>query len=379
MKYRVIAVDDQPDNLLVLEHYLGSDYALTTFRQGQALIDYFETGGQADLILLDIVMPMPDGYSLCRWLKSTPLTRDVPVVFLTSLDSHTDEAHALSLGAEDFIHKPFSPPVVLARVRNHLLLSQTRQALQKQNQTLEILVAERTRKIKEQSDELAERSAQLIAAQSATISAFCSLVEARDNETGNHIRRTQHYMLALCEALRDHPSFAAELTAPNIQLLFKSAPLHDIGKVAIPDDILLKPGKLNAGEWAIMQRHAELGAAAIAAAQGEVGNKNTSFLEYARQIALSHHERWNGTGYPRRLAGDAIPLAGRLMAIADVYDALISRRVYKPAFTHDAAIAIMREESGRHFDPEILSCMLSIAGRFDEIAQRFSDFSGNES
>jgi putative two-component system response regulator len=374
VKYRVIAVDDQPDNLLVLEHYLGNDYALTTFRQGQALIDYFEAGGQADLILLDIVMPMPDGYSLCRWLKSTPLTRDVPVVFLTSLDSHTDEAFALSLGAEDFIHKPLSPPVVLARVRNHLLLSQTRQALQKQNQTLEILVAERTRKIKEQSDELAERSEQLIAAQSATISAFCSLVEARDNETGNHIRRTQHYLLALCEALRDHPSFSAELTAPNIQLLFKSAPLHDIGKVAIPDDILLKPGKLTADEWAIMQRHAELGAAAIAAAQGEVGNKNTSFLEYARQIALSHHERWDGSGYPRQLAGEAIPLAGRLMAIADVYDALISRRVYKPALTHDAAIAIMREESGRHFDPEILNCMLAIATRFDEIAQRFADY-----
>lgn len=373
MKYRVIAVDDQPDNLLVLEHYLGNDYALTTFRQGQALIDYFEAGGQADLILLDIVMPMPDGYSLCRWLKSAPLTRDVPVVFLTSLDSHTDEAFALSLGAEDFIHKPLSPPVVLARVRNHLLLSQTRQALQKQNQTLEILVAERTRKIKEQSDELAERSAQLIAAQSATISAFCSLVEARDNETGNHIRRTQHYMLALCEELRDHPSFAAELTAPNIQLLFKSAPLHDIGKVAIPDSILLKPGKLTADEWVIMQRHAELGAAAIAAAQGEVGNKNTSFLEYARQIAHSHHERWDGTGYPQRLAGEAIPLAGRLMAIADVYDALISRRVYKAAFTHDAAIAIMREESGRHFDPEVLKGMLAIATRFDEIAQRFSD------
>ena len=146
MKFRVIAVDDQPDNLLVLEHYLGNDYALTTFRRGQELIDYFAAGGQADLILLDIVMPMPDGYSLCRWLKAAPLTRDVPVVFLTSLESHTDEAFALSLGAEDFIHKPLSPPVVLARVRNHLLLSQTRQALQKQNQTLEILVAERTRK-----------------------------------------------------------------------------------------------------------------------------------------------------------------------------------------------------------------------------------------
>jgi putative two-component system response regulator len=143
--------------------------------------------------------------------------------------------------------------------------------------------------------------------------------------------------------------------------------------VAIPDDILLKPGRLTGAEWTIMQRHAELGAAAIATAQGEVGNKNTSFLEYARQIAYSHHERWDGTGYPRRLAGQAIPLAGRLMAIADVYDALISRRVYKSALPHDAAIAIMREESGRHFDPEILQVMLSIAGRFDEIARRFSD------
>ena len=373
MKFRIIAVDDQPDNLLVLEHYLGSDYDLTTFRRGQEMVDYFESGGMADLILLDIVMPMPDGYTLCRWLKAAPLTRDVPVVFLTSLESHTDEAFALSLGAEDFIHKPFSPPVVLARVHSHLLLSQARQALQKQNQTLEILVAERTRKIQEQSDELAARSEQLIAAQSATISAFCSLVEARDNETGNHIRRTQHYLLALCEQLCEHPSFAAELTAANIQLLFKSAPLHDIGKVAIPDRILLKQGKLTAEEWIIMQRHAELGAIAIVAAQHEIGKTNSSYLEYARQIALSHHERWDGTGYPQKLAGNAIPLAGRLMAIADVYDALISRRVYKPAFPHDEAIAIMREESGRHFDPEIIAGMLTIAARFDEIARRFAD------
>lgn len=374
MTFRIVAVDDQPDNLLVLEHYLGNDYAVTTFSRGQDLVGYFESGGRADLILLDIVMPLPDGYALCRWLKSAALTRDVPVVFLTSLESHTDEAFALSLGAEDFIHKPFSPPVVLARVRNHLLLSQTREALRKQNQTLEILVAERTRKIQEQSDELADRSEQLIAAQSATISAFCSLVEARDNETGNHIRRTQRYMLALCEQLREHPSFSSELTPQNIELLFKSAPLHDIGKVAIPDSILLKPGKLTADEWAVMQRHAELGAAAIASAQGEIGNKNTSFLEYARQIAHSHHERWDGTGYPRQLAAQAIPLAGRLMAIADVYDALISRRVYKPAFSHDEAIAIMRREGGRHFDPEILAGMLAIAPSFAEIANRFSDF-----
>lgn len=373
MKSRVIVVDDQPDNLLILEDFLCADYAVTTFRRGDELIEYFELGGVADLILLDVVMPMPDGYTLCRWLKSTPLTRDVPVIFLTSLEGHTDEAYAFSLGAEDFIHKPLSLPVVSARVRTHLLLSQARNVLQQQNKGLERLVAERTQQIQEQSNELVRRSEQVIAAQSATISAFCSLVEARDNETGNHIRRTQHYMLVLCEHLRSHPRFSAELTEENIQLIFKSAPLHDIGKVAIPDSILHKPGRLTADEWVVMQRHAEFGAAAIAAAQGSVGEGNGSFLDYAHQIALTHHERWDGSGYPQHLVGEAIPLAGRLMAVADVYDALISRRVYKQEFSHEAAVDLMRAEKGRHFDPDILECMLSIASRFEDIARSFAD------
>ncbi len=373
MKAKVIAVDDQPDNLLVLEHYLGDNYALTAFGRGQDLIDYFEAGGQADLILLDIMMPMPDGYSICRWLKANAPTREVPVIFLTSLEGPADEAFALSLGAEDFIHKPLSPPVVLARVRNHLLLSSARKALLQQNQTLETLVAERTRKIQEQADELAQRSEQIIAAQGATITAFCALVETRDNETGNHIRRTQHYMLALCEQLREHPKFAAEMTVANIRALFKSAPMHDVGKVAIPDSILHKPGKLTPDEWVIMQRHAELGANAIAMAQRGIGKEHSAFLEYARQIAHAHHERWDGTGYPRRLAGEEIPLAGRLMAIADVYDALISRRVYKPALPHDTAVDIMREGRGTHFDPDLLDVMLAIAPKFDAIAQHFCD------
>ena len=373
MTYRIIAVDDQPDNLLILEDYLGREYAVTTFGRGQQLIDYFTAGGEADLILLDVVMPMPDGYTLCRWLKGGPLTRDIPVMFLTSLESSTDEAFALSLGAEDFIHKPLSQAVVLGRVRNHLLLAQARKSLQDQNRTLERMVAERTRKIQEQSDELARRSSQIIAAQSATISAFCSLVEARDNETGNHILRTQHYMLALCEVMRLSPHHALELSDENITQIFKSAPLHDIGKVAIPDHILLKPGKLDPAEWEIMKRHAEFGAAAIAAAQGEIGNADTSFLEYARLIALTHHERWDGSGYPRALAGGDIPLAGRMMAVADVYDALISRRIYKPPYSHDEAIAMIVEERGKHFDPEIIDRMLTISGRFADIARRFSD------
>ena len=378
MTYRIIAVDDQPDNLLILEDYLGREYAVTTFGRGQQLIDYFTAGGQADLILLDVVMPMPDGYTLCRWLKGGPLTRDIPVMFLTSLESSTDEAFALSLGAEDFIHKPLSQAVVLGRVRNHLLLAQARKSLQDQNRTLERMVAERTRKIQEQSDELARRSSQIIAAQSATISAFCSLVEARDNETGNHILRTQHYMLALCEVMRLSPHHALELTDENITQIFKSAPLHDIGKVAIPDHILLKPGKLDPAEWEIMKRHAEFGAAAIAAAQGEIGNADTSFLEYARLIALTHHERWDGSGYPRALAGGDIPLAGRMMAVADVYDALISRRIYKPPYSHDEAIAMIVEERGKHFDPEIIDRMLTISGRFADIARRFADVGSDD-
>ena len=373
MKQRVIAVDDQPDNLLIIEDFLGKTYDIITFGRGQAMVDYFEAGNRADLVLLDIVMPMPDGYALCNWLKGSPMTRDIPVVFLTGLENSEEEAYALSIGAEDFIHQPLSPPVLSARVRNHLALAQARRALQDQNRGLEKLVVERTRKIQEQSDELMRRTEQLISAQSAIISAFCSLVEARDNETGNHVLRTQHYVLTLCEKLSSHPRFSSELTRTNIQLIFKSAPLHDIGKVAIPDHILLKPGKLTPEEWRIMQQHAQFGADAIAAAEKEIGEGNASFLSYARQIALTHHERWNGKGYPRGLVGDEIPLAGRLMAIADVYDALISRRIYKPPFEHAAAVEMMRNERGEHFDPDILDCMLANSAQFKDIARCFAD------
>ena len=373
MKQRVIAVDDQPDNLLIIEDFLGKTYDIITFGRGQAMVDYFEAGNRADLVLLDIVMPMPDGYALCNWLKGSPMTRDIPVVFLTGLENSEEEAYALSIGAEDFIHKPLSPPVLSARVRNHLALAQARRALQDQNRGLEKLVVERTRKIQEQSDELMRRTEQLISAQSAIISAFCSLVEARDNETGNHVLRTQHYVLTLCEKLSSHPRFSAELTQTNIPLIFKSAPLHDIGKVAIPDHILLKPGKLTPEEWRIMQQHAQFGADAIAAAEKEIGEGNASFLSYARQIALTHHERWNGKGYPRGLVGDEIPLAGRLMAIADVYDALISRRIYKPPFEYAVAVEMMRKERGEHFDPDILDCMLANSAQFKDIARCFAD------
>ena len=373
----ILIVDDQPDNRLILEDLLGGHYTVHAAPDGQRALAYLEDGGRPDLILLDVMMPGIDGFEVCRRVKAAPGLQDIPLLFLTSLESAADEEHGLSLGAEDFIHKPFSPPVVLARVRTHLKLAQASRFLRDRNEDLERLVAERTREIIRQSEELMRREQEVVASQGATITAFCALAEARDNETGNHIRRTQHYVQALAERLRDHPRFAAALDGQTIQLLFKSAPLHDVGKVAIPDAILLKPGKLDPDEWEVMKRHATYGRDAIAQAERELGYSGGSFLSYAREIAYGHHEKWDGGGYPQGLAGEAIPLSARLMAVADVYDALISRRVYKPAFPHEQAIAMIHAERGRHFDPDIVDALLDIADQFRAIANSYSDNSEN--
>lgn len=361
----ILVVDDLPGNRLVLETLLGKHYTVHSVENGRLALDYLINGGKADLILLDVVMPEMDGFEVCRLLKVIPSMHDIPVLFLTSLEGATDEEYGLSLGADDFIHKPFNAPVVLARVRNHLQLLRTRRELQQRNRSLEDMVQERTH-------EVLRKSQEVIVAQSATITAFCVLAEARDNETGNHIRRTQSYVRALAQRLRTHPNFALVLDDETIQLLYKSAPLHDVGKVAIPDAILLKPGKLSAEEWVIMKQHTTYGRDAIAQAEGALG-ESASFLRYAREIAYGHHERWDGTGYPQGLSGAAIPMSARLMALADVYDALISKRVYKPAFPHEQAIAMIDESSGSHFDPDMAEALLDIADEFRSIAQEYSD------
>ena len=369
----ILVADDQVENLLILEEVLDKQFVVRAVTNGREVLDYLQEGGRADMILLDVVMPVMDGFETCRRLKDEPHTREIPVMFLTSLDSPADEAYGLSLGAEDFIHKPFSPPVVLARVRNHVKLAGATRMLRDRNAGLEQLVAERTREILRQSEELVRRERQLIASQSATIMAFCSLAEARDNDTGNHIRRTQHYVRALAERLSTHPRFARELYGDAIQLLFKSAPLHDVGKVAIPDAILLKPGPLTEEEWAVMRRHCEYGREAIAMAENELSMAGDSFLRYAMEIAYSHHERWDGLGYPLGLAGEDIPMSARLMAVADVYDALISERVYKPPIPHEQAVAMIAQGRGSHFDPDVADAMVAMADVFRDIALRYSD------
>ncbi|PWC39401.1 two-component system response regulator [Azospirillum sp. TSO35-2] len=365
-KPRILVVDDEPINLKVMADLLRDSYGLIVAKDGPQALARLAGDPLPDLILLDVMMPGMDGVEVCRRLKDDPRTRDLPVIFITAMGQVHDETRGFEVGAVDYITKPISPPVVLARVRTHVALRDARRALADQNRLLEDRVAERTR--------------DLLRAQDATIRAMASLAETRDNETGNHIRRTQNYVLALSLHLSRDPRYADRLDEETIELLYKSAPLHDVGKVGIPDSILLKPDKLSDDEFHVMKTHAALGHDAIFAAEGQVGALpaeeragESSFLRIAREIAHGHHERWDGTGYPQGLAGEAIPLSARLMAVADVYDALISRRCYKAPFPHEKAAAIIREGSGSHFDPAVVAAFTALEDEFRDIARRYSD------
>lgn len=304
-------------------------------------------------------MPDIDGYEVCRQLKADPRSREIPVLFLTGRGNPDDEALGLSLGAVDYISKPANPAIVLARVKTHLELKRTRDFLQDQNSFLEAEVQRRTQEVS--------------TVQEVTIQALASLAETRDLDTGNHIRRTKHYVRALAIKLRKHPRFAHFLDDDQtIDILYKSAPLHDIGKVGIPDRILLKPGRYEAEEFEIMKGHSNLGYQALRQAERELGQE-LPFLRHAKDIVLYHHEKWDGGGYPKGLAGDDIPVSARLMAVADVYDALISRRVYKEGMPHERAVKILLEGRGQHFDPDMLDAFLDIQGEFREIAKRYAD------
>ena len=371
-KADVLMLDDQPENLLLLANLLGSEFRVHPFTDPAKFMSYIEAGKAVDLILLDIVMPGQDGYEVCRWLRSRRELEHIPVIFLTSLTSSEDESRGLALGADDYIGKPFSPAIALARVRHHLRLGRSLRIISDQNENLDEKVRERTAELERVNVALEAKTEELQKVQDATIIAFSSLAETRDNETGMHLRRTQNYVRALAESLRNHPRFAAALDTHTIELLYKSAPLHDIGKVAIPDNVLLKPGKLTAEEFEIMKRHTTFGRDAILAAEHGMG-EGSSFLSAAREIAYGHHEKWDGSGYPQGLSGDAIPVFARIMAVADVYDALISTRVYKPGMPHAKAVDIIVAGRGTHFDPDICDCFVRIHAQFAEIALRFND------
>jgi putative two-component system response regulator len=357
-KSLVLVIDDSPDNLSLVSSLLTGIYRVKVASDGATGLKIAQGEDPPDLILLDVLMPGLDGHEVCRQLKANPLTQAIPVIFLSGKSDPDDVQKGLALGASDYISKPVNPPIVLARVATQLALKASADFLRSQNDYLE--------------QEVARRIEEVSAMQDVTILAMTSLAETRDADTGNHIRRTQHYVRALAKHLQNHPRFSSELSDHTIALLFKSAPLHDIGKVGIPDRILLKPSRLTLEEFEVMKSHTTLGFEAIEQAEIALGTP-VEFLRVAKEITLSHQEKWDGSGYPQGLAGDAIPVAARLMAIADVYDALISQRVYKAALPHDRAVQMVFQGRGAHFDPDMVDAFIEIQDEFAAIALRFAD------
>lgn len=354
----ILIVDDAPENLAVLSELLRPQYRVLAATSGSACLRVASAEPRPDLILLDVMMPAMDGYTVLAQLQAQANTRDIPVVFLTALASPEDEERGLLLGAADYISKPIKPAVVMARVRAQLQAKQARDWLHNQNATLEAEVARRMLE-----NDLTQR---------VSIRALAHLAEIRDPETGNHILRTQGYVHQLALELRTHPRFAATLTPRYIDNLSRSAPLHDIGKVGIPDHILLKPGPLTPEEWTIMKTHAKMGSDAIERAEQDISTP-LEFFSVAKDIAHWHHEKWNGGGYPDGLAGEAIPVSARLMAVADVFDALISVRVYKQAKTFEQAREIIAKGRGQHFDPDMVDAFLGGFDEFVSIAEHYRD------
>jgi len=332
----ILVVDDLPENLDLMANILRDQYRVLIATNG---LDALATVRRytPDLILLDIMMPEMDGYQVCRRLKEDPRSRDIPVIFVSALMEVSNEQTGLDLGAVDFLHKPCHPAIILRRLRIHL------DALN-QNRALEAKVQKRTRQLEDSRIELIRRLGRA--------------AEYRDNETGTHVIRMSQTTRLLAQA--------AGLPDTQRELLFLAAPMHDVGKIGIPDSILLKPGKLDVEEWAVMKTHTLFGAEII-------GEHDSPLLAMARIVALTHHEKWDGSGYPHGLAGAEIPLEGRIVSIADVYDALTSTRPYKHAWSSEEAIAYLQAETGRSFDPGLVPLFVDLLPQILEIGDRYRD------
>ena len=349
----IMIVDDTPANLKLLTEMLqGQGCRVLALPDGAKALAA-AARRPPDLILLDITMPEMDGFEVCGRLKADPALRDIPVIFISALTETADKVKAFSTGGVDYVTKPFQFEEVHARVRTHLRLRALQLELNRQNQHLERLVQD---KVAEISD-----------SQLATIVALANLAESRDETTGAHIERTQALCRLLATALRADPRYASSMTDAFIESIHHAAPLHDVGKVGISDSILLKPGRLTEAEFESMKTHATIGADTLQSARKKY--PRNFLLNMGIAIARSHHERWDGTGYPDGLAGEDIPLSARVMAVADVYDALRSIRPYKEPFTHMEAVKAIEDGAGTHFDPALVGAFRVVAERFDEVFQ----------
>jgi len=338
----IFIVDDNDVNLSTAAKALSKQYRTFTLPSAS---DMFELLNNIvpDLILLDILMPEMDGFEAMRLLKNDKRYSDIPILFLSGRNDAATEAHGFELGAVDFISKPFSEPVMLNRIKTHLDIDE--------------LIRERTAL-------LLQRTEKLLRLQNSMVSVLASMVENRDKYTGKHVERTTKYIKILLEAMLERGVYSGEISHWSLEEVVSSARLHDIGKITISDLILNKPDKLTADEFELMKSHAIEGEKIIDSIINESGNEN--FLQNAKLFAGCHHEKWNGMGYPRGLKGEDIPLQGRVMAIGDVYDALVSTRSYKSAFTHEKAVEIIKESRGSHFDPEVTDVFLEINNLFKE-------------
>ncbi len=366
----ILMVDDTPQNLTILGELLRPTYRVRAANSGERALRAAHSDPRPDLILLDVMMSGMDGHEVMRRLRQDPLTCDIPVIFITALSSAEDESLGLELGAVDYITKPFNGNLVLARVRTHLELQYARHRLAQQE--------------KLQQRESQQRSSSWLI-QELHVRALACLTDRRDNATGLHLVRAPAYFNLLATKLSDHLRFQKSLEGRLLDMTVKAALLHDIGMVQVSDAIVQKPGHLTAAEFEIIQGHTVHGAEAINKAIAHVLSgvdervtrrafEAFEMLHIAKDIALSHHEKWDGSGYPHKIAGDAIPVAARLMAVADVFDALMSQRAYKPALSFEQSSHILQEGRASHFDPDVVDAFLALQDQFAEIATRFADF-----
>ena len=347
----VFLVDDDITNLTMGNNTLCEIYDVFTLNSCARLLRMLEKR-IPDLILLDVEMPETNGYETIKILKSKETTKNIPVIFLTAQSDAKSELEGLSLGAIDYIIKPFSPPLLLKRIEIHLLLESQKRTLVNFNKNLQEMVDARTKTVVELKD--------------AYLKTMAELIECRDYNTGGHIERTQHYLQILLNALKNCDLYNEELSTWDTKLIIHSAQLHDIGKISIRDNILQKPGSLTETEFNEIKTHVPVGVRVIE--KIKENTKEREFLEQARILVATHHEKWDGSGYPNGLKGEEIPLQGRLMAIVDVYDALVANRPYRKAISHEEAVKIISGNSGKHFDPALINLFLSVSEEFNEFA-----------
>jgi putative two-component system response regulator len=361
-KGTVLMVDDNPSNLQVLQSILeGQGCRLLTARNGASAMSVAATE-KPDLILLDIMMPEMDGFGICRNLKADPTTFEIPVIFLAAPERTEDKVRGLEMGAVDYITKPFQPEEVITRVNTHLTL----RYLQRQ---LTIAHAELKELSENMDKKVEERSQQLLRSRDSIIFAMAKMTEARDDDTGKHLDRICRYVEILAMELAKTD---ASISDSWIRTVVKTAALHDIGKVGIPDGILLKKGQLTAEERKIMETHPAIGGDTLLELREEMGGGGP-FLSRAIEITLGHHEKWDGSGYPFGIKGEAIALSARLVAVADVYDALVSHRIYKPGMSHEEAGRLIQEGAGTYFDPRVVNAFQARQDDFRRIAVSMCD------